>query len=76
VNWSITGYPRNKREAKMAKQKQAEFLKWMGPCLDALRKLGGSGTPQEVSDTIADELNLPDEKREELTASGIPRFHN
>jgi restriction system protein len=31
---------------------------------------------QEVSDTIADVLNLPDEKREELTASGIPRFHN
>lgn len=60
----------------MAKQKQAEFLKWMGPCLDALRKLGGSGTPQEVSGTIADEFNLPDEKREELTASGIPRFHN
>ena len=60
----------------MAKQKQAEFMKWMGPCLDALRKLGGSGTPQEVSDAIADELNLTDEKREELTASGIPRFHN
>ena len=60
----------------MATQKQAEFLKWMGPCLDALRKLGGSGTPHEVSDTIADDLNLLDEKREELTASGIPRFHN
>jgi restriction system protein len=60
----------------MAKQKQAEFLKWMGPCLDALRKLGGSGTPHEVSDSIAEEFNLPDEKREELTSSGIPRFHN
>jgi restriction system protein len=60
----------------MVKQKQAEFLKWMGPCLDALRKLGGSGTPHEVSDSIAEEFNLPDEKREELTSSGIPRFHN
>lgn len=60
----------------MAKQKQAEFARWMGPLLDALRKLGGSGTPQEVSEAIADHFNLPDEKREELTPSGIPRFHN
>lgn len=60
----------------MAKQKQAEFTRWMGPILDALRKLGGSGTPQEVSDAIADELKLPDAKREELIPSGMPRFHN
>lgn len=60
----------------MAKQKQADFTKWMGPLLDALRNLGGSGTPQEVSEAIAEHFKLPDEKREELTPSGIPRFHN
>jgi restriction system protein len=60
----------------MAKQRKAEFTKWMGPILDALRKLGGSGTPQEVSEMIADILNISDEKREELTSSGIQRFHN
>jgi restriction system protein len=60
----------------MAKQKQAEFAKWMGPIIDALRKLGGSGTPQEVSDAIADNLKIPDETREALTATGIPRFYN
>jgi restriction system protein len=49
----------------MAKQKQAEFTRWMGPLLDALRNLGGSGTPQEVSEAIADHFKLPDEKREE-----------
>ena len=60
----------------MAKQRQAEFTKWMGPILDALRKLGGSGTPQEVSETIAEVMKIPDVKREELTSSGIQRFHN
>lgn len=60
----------------MTKQRQAEFIKWMGPVLDALRHLGGSGTPQEVSDQIAETQKVSDVKREELTASGIPRFHN
>jgi restriction system protein len=60
----------------MKRQRQAEFVKWMGPILDALRHLGGSGTPQEVSEKIAETHNISDGKREELTASGIPRFHN
>lgn len=60
----------------MKKQKKAEFIRWMGPTLDALRKLGGSGSPQEVSEAIANQFNLPDEKREELLPSGGPRFHN
>jgi restriction system protein len=60
----------------MTKQRQAEFIKWMGPILDALRYLGGSGTPQEVSEQIAESHKIPDGKKEELTASGIPRFHN
>jgi restriction system protein len=60
----------------MAMQQQSEFVKWMGPVLDALRELGGSGTPQEVSDQIAETLKIPDKKREELTGSGMPRYHN
>lgn len=59
-----------------AKKSKAEFVRWMGPLLDALRELGDSGTPKEVSDLIADKLQLPDEKREELMESGTPRFHN
>ena len=27
---------------------QAEFIKWFGPLLDALRDLGDSGKPKEV----------------------------
>ena len=58
------------------KNKKAEFVLWMGPILDALRELGDSGSPKEVSDLIAKNLNVPDAKREELTESGVPRFHN
>jgi restriction system protein len=58
------------------KNKKAEFVLWMSPILDALRELGDSGSPQEVSDLIAKNLNIPDEKKEELTDSGVPRFHN
>ena len=31
----------------MAKKKNAEFLKWFGPLLDALRALGDSGRPRD-----------------------------
>ena len=43
----------------MAKNKTSEFVKWFGPLLDALRDLGYSGKPKEVSDTIAKKLNVP-----------------
>lgn len=37
----------------MAKRKkQAEFVKWFGPLLDALRDLGYSGKPKEVSEKL------------------------
>jgi len=58
------------------KNQRAEFVKWFGPLLDALRELGGSGKPREVSDKIAEKLNLPDNVLEETLKSGQPRFHN
>ena len=60
----------------MVEQRKSEFVKWMGPVLDTLRNLGGSGTPYEVSETIADDLKIPNSKREELTSSGMKKFHN
>lgn len=60
----------------MATKKESEFLKWMGPLLDALRELGGSGRPREVSALIAERNNLQAEKLEETTKSGQTRFHN
>lgn len=62
----------------MAKRKnsQAEFVKWLGPLLDALRELGGSAKPREASDKIADNLKLNDDKRNELLNSGQSRYYN
>lgn len=63
----------------MAKRKSIEgikFLRFFGPLLDALRKLGGSGTPDEVVEQIAADLNLSDEVQNELLPSGGPRYRN
>jgi restriction system protein len=61
----------------MAKQKsQAEFTKWFGPLLDALRDLGDSGKPKEVSNKIAENLKLSDEVLDETLNSGTSKFHN
>lgn len=49
----------------MTKKAQAEFLRWFGPLLDALRDLGDSGRPREVSTRIAQNLNLSDEVLDE-----------
>ena len=59
----------------MAKAR-SEFVKWMGPMLDALRELGGSGKPREVSELIAERCNVSDEKLEETLKSGQTRFYN
>jgi hypothetical protein len=54
----------------MAKKSQAEFVKWFGPLLDALRDLGDSGRPREVSDRIAKNMNLSDQILDETLKSG------
>lgn len=54
----------------------AQFVQWFGPLLDALRALGGSGTPDEVVDNIATTLNVPDEQLNEVLPSGELRFRN
>ena len=63
-------------QEKKRKNTQAEFVKWFGPLLDALRDLGGSGKPKEVVEQIANTLKIPDSQREEVMKSGILRFHN
>ncbi|MFH1217262.1 MAG: restriction endonuclease [Pseudomonadota bacterium] len=60
----------------MAKHKKAEFTKWFGPLLDALRDLGDSGKPREVSDKIAANLKLSDSVLDETLKSGGSKFHN
>ncbi|MGD9940262.1 MAG: restriction endonuclease [Clostridia bacterium] len=60
----------------MAKKSKAQFVKWFGSTLDALRELGGSGSPSEVSSLIAEKLNLPEEVINETIKSGASKFHN
>src|ERR1700693_1961643 len=56
--------------------KGAQFVRYFGPLLDALRELGGSGAPREVVEQIARDLKIADEAQSELLDSGSPRFPN
>ena len=62
--------------ARKDSPKGAQFLRYFGPVLDALRSLGGSGTPNEVVERVARDLKVPDSVQNELLASGEPRFRN
>ena len=58
-------------------RKQAEFKRWMGPILDALRELGGTGTPKQVEDIIARTNGVTDAQRQILNEkSGQSQFSN
>jgi 5-methylcytosine-specific restriction enzyme B len=52
------------------------FAKWMGPVLDALRALGGSGTPKMVQQQIQQALKLPDTVLADKNKSGQTKFYN
>jgi restriction system protein len=54
----------------------ARFANYMKPVIDALRALGNSGTPQEVRDLVAKNLQLTDQQREDQVKSGKSRFDN
>ncbi len=56
------------------KSQGQRFLRYFGPLLDALRALGGSGTPDEVVERIALDLRLSDEVQNELLPSGESRL--
>ncbi len=60
----------------MPKEESARFFRYFGPLLDALRDLGGSGTPDEVIERIAQKMQLSDDVQNELIPSGQSRFRN
>ncbi|GAB2492883.1 restriction endonuclease [Algoriphagus taiwanensis] len=63
----------------MAKKKnsKAEFIKYFGPVLEALRALGGSAKPREISEWIGENYNLPEEVlNEKYEKSGQLKFPN
>lgn len=49
--------------ARQKKEEGSQFVRYFGPLLDALRGLGGSGSPDEVVERIASDLSLSDEIR-------------
>jgi restriction system protein len=51
-----------------------KFLRYFGPLLDALRKLGGSGSPDEVVEQIAIDMKLSDEEQNDIVPSGGSRL--
>ena len=63
----------------MSKQKihKTEFVKWFGPVLDALRALGGSAKPREITQWIGANFSIPDEVlNERYEKSGVLKFQN
>ena len=62
--------------ARQKKEEGSQFVRYFGPLLDALRGLGGSGSPDEVVERIASDLSLSDEIQNELLPSGELRYRN
>jgi restriction system protein len=61
---------------KQKKEEGAQFVRYFGPLLDALRGLGGSARADEAVDRVASDLNVPDEVLNETLPSGGSRFRN
>jgi restriction system protein len=54
-----------------------EFVKFMGPIIEALLRLGGSGRPEEVRAEVVRALSIPDEEQAKRIPSGVQsRFEN
>ena len=66
----------NKSTTQKPKTKQSEFVRWFGPLLQALRDLGGSASPREALDRIAQIEKVPESLRNEILKSGQERFYN
>ncbi len=58
------------------KREGTQFLHHFGPLLDALRALGGSATPDEATDKVAELSGASEKQLNELLPSGGPRFKN
>lgn len=58
------------------KEEGAQFVRYFGPLLDALRSLGGSAKPDEAVDQVAEALKISDDVLNETLPSGGSRFRN
>jgi restriction system protein len=59
------------------KKAASQFARYIGPVLQAIRELGGSGRPDEVRTVIARNLRISDTEQSEPLPSGVQtRFEN
>ena len=62
--------------SKDKKDEGAQFVRYFGPLLDALRSLGGSAKADEAVDQVAQDLKVSDDVLDETLPSGGSRFRN
>lgn len=53
-----------------------KFVRYFAPIVEGLKSMGGSGRPAEVTDWVANALDVSDDERSELTSAGVVRFDN
>lgn len=56
--------------------KGPRFVRYFGPVVEALKDLGGSGSPEEVRGLVASRLAIPEQEQSEQLPSGTARFDN
>ena len=61
---------------KDKKDEGAQFVRYFGPLLDALRALGGSAKADEAVGRVAEDLKITDDVLNETLPSGGSRFRN
>ncbi len=61
---------------KTKKEEGAQFVRYFGPLLDALRDLGGSAKPDEAVDRVSENLKITDDVLNGTLPSGGSRFRN
>ncbi len=59
------------------KRTSSQFARYLGPVIEAIRELGGSGRPDEVRAVIARDLRISEAEQSEPLPSGVQtRFEN
>ena len=59
------------------KTTSSQFTRYIGPVVDAIRELGGSGRPDEVRAVVARDLHISEAEQSEALPSGVQtRFEN
>ncbi|MBZ0168391.1 Mrr restriction system protein [Candidatus Methylomirabilis lanthanidiphila] len=56
--------------------KGPRFVRYFGPVVEALKELGGSGSPDEVRAVVASRLAISEQEQSEQLSSGSSRFDN